>query len=953
MSDSLSDLPDDVRQAIAPHADAPPSVLAAIGVQIAGKREEAKGARGLSGIESTWKECEEAYLGIDDANRHEFTDARWAKPMSMDGPVTTGRKPKQTDHRSTVFLRLTSRYVDAGVAKLGEILLPADDKAFSFSEMPVPELLAAKEDASQVVHSGLGAPLTRPLAQGEAAPAPAPAPAPPLAALPAPAPAPVPGQASQAPAPPGASSALPAAPPAPSLAQSAVPAAPAPPRVPLTVKDFAIEAIEMARKKAKAAETRIYDWMTQTHYRAEIRKVICDAARIGVGVLKAPTPQSKRVMAITESRDGGVDLQIKEKIIPAAVWVDPWNIFPDPACGENIHDGDFVFERDHMSARQLRALRKLPGYIGPQIDKVLEEGPNKVNSEGDGRGSGSSSEGRAGRTTLQKGRFEVWYFYGALTKDEMQAIDQAAGKNTREATGQDDAACDGAGESHVIVTLINDSLVRATINPLDSGSFPYHSMPWQRRAQHWAGVGVAEQMRTPQKVTNAALRALLNNAGKSAGSQFVVDQGAIRPADDNWTITPDKIWYKTNDGPADVRQSFMAIQIPNVTQELMQIITLGERFAEETTSIPLIAQGQSGATTPDTFGAAQLQNNNANQLLRSIGYAFDDYITEPVIRQYYEWLLLDPDVPNEEKGEFQIDAHGSIALVERAIQDQSIAQMGNMAANPIYGIDPKKWAKLFLKSKRLNPEAVQYTEEEQQKMAAAPPPEAPAVTVAKIVQDTQLKLGVMKQTADQQTTQAEGQIAAAAHVLEGGKAQIEQTRVHGELTIKAHELEMRREVALMDYANRQKISLDQAKAQLAKTAMQLSTERELNAANNAHEMRKHRTPQPASPAGRAVRTTPPVQAPGRAANGHGFDQSTLRSDWGAVVDDPFTLTEHDKAQGLWRRLEAHLEDRLADARKRNDAALTEPETASLRGEIRCLKRIIALGDDRPMTGDEE
>lgn len=71
------------------------------------------------------------------------------------------------------------------------------------------------------------------------------------------------------------------------------------------------------------------------------------------------------------------------------------------------------------------------------------------------------------------------------------------------------------------------------------------------------------------------------------------------------------------------------------------------------------------------------------------------------------------------------------------------------------------------------------------------------------------------------------------------------------------------------------------------------------------------------------------------------------------MDDPFTLTEHDKAQGLWRRLEAHLEDRLADARKRNDAALTEPETASLRGEIRCLKRIIALGDDRPMTGDEE
>lgn len=841
MSDALSDLPDDVREAIEPHVDASSSILDAIGVQIAQKREEAKDARSSNDIEATWLECDEAYFGVDDANRHEMS-ARWSKPMSSDGPVTTGRRSKSTDHRSTVFLRLTSRYVDAGVAKLSEILLPADEKAFSFSEMPVPELIAAKEDASQVVHSGLGAPLTRPLAPGEAPPPAAP-PAPP-------APPPAAAPAAAAPAPPGAPPAPPPAPGAPPD-PNAAPAPPgaaqvAPPRVPLTVKDFAVEAIELARKKAKAAETRIYDWMTQTQYRAEIRKVIYDAARIGVGVLKAPVPVSKRVMALLETKDG-IELTIKEKIVPAGVWVDPWNIFPDPACGENIQDGDYVFERDHMSARQVRGLKKLPGYIASQIDKVLEEGPDKANTEGDGRGGAKN-----------KGRFTIWYFNGSLTKDEMTAIDQAAGKTP---TPGDDTS-----DVYVIVTLINDSVVRATINPLDSGSFPYHSMPWQRRAGHWAGIGVAEQMRTPQKVTNAALRALLNNAGKSAGSQFVVDQGAIRPADGNWTITPDKIWYKTNDGPADVRQSFMAIQIPNVTNELMQIITLGERFAEETTSIPLIAQGQSGATTPDTFGAAQLQNNNANQLLRSIGYAFDDYITEPVIRQYYEWLLLDPDVPNEEKGEFQIDAHGSIALVERAIQDQSIAQMGNMAANPLYGLDPKKWVRLFLKSKRLNPDDVMYSEEEQAKLDAAPPPEAPAVQVAKINADTQIKLGVMQQTSDQQTAQAEGQIAAAAHTLEVGTAQTEQQRVHGELTIKANQIEMDHQRALLLYANQQKISLDAAKAELAKTAMQLQTERALNAQNNAHEMRKHRTPQPQSP-------KPPVQAPGRAANGQAFAQS--------------------------------------------------------------------------------
>src|ERR1019366_8212096 len=143
-------------------------------------------------------------------------------------------------------------------------------------------------------------------------------------------------------------------------------------------------------------------------------------------------------------------------------------------------------------------------------------------------------------------------------------------------------------ESHIIVTLINDSVVRATINPLDSGSFPYHSMPWQRRSGHWAGVGVAEQMRAPQRVVNAALRALLNNAGKSAGSQLFLRQNAFRPGDGNWTITPDKIWYLTADGSDDIRKDFSVIGIPNVTEELTNIITLAERFAEEVTSIPLI-----------------------------------------------------------------------------------------------------------------------------------------------------------------------------------------------------------------------------------------------------------------------------------------------------------------------------------------------------------------------------
>ena len=66
----------------------------------------------------------------------------------------------------------------------------------------------------------------------------------------------------------------------------------------------------------------------------------------------------------------------------------------------------------------------------------------------------------------------------------------------------------------------------------------------------------------------------------------------------------------------------------------------------------------------------------------------------------------------------------------------------------------------------------------------------------------------------------------------------------------------------------------------------------------------------------------------------------------------FQLTDGEKSHPLWARLKAHLEDRLAAARVRNDdPAMLADQTAALRGRIGCLKSIIALGDE-PLPVDD-
>lgn len=814
------DTPDEVRVLIAPYLEPDHKGLDAIGSAIAAKRSEAVKARLESGIELTWIAAEEAYIGIDDANRSEVNAAGgYTKSMSRDGPLTSNAGPK-TDankHSSTAFVRLTARYVDAGAAKLGEILLPLDDKAFSITETPVPELIKGKDDEREVLLDD-GAPAMR-------APMPNEMPNPAGPALPQP-----PGVAPAAVGAPAGGGAVPPA------------AGAVAPEVPIKVKDLAKEKIARAREKAKRAEEIIFDWMIESQFPAEARKAIFDGARIGVGVLKGPF--SKATRHVVAKGDGkGLEIMVRDDVKPGVRCVDPWNVFPDPACGEVIANGSYCFERDFLSERQVRDLKKVPNYIKRQVDKVLLEGP-KTSTEATHRKPGETEE-------QKRHQFEVWYFTGTLSRADMECIYQAIGKPL---TNKD--MPEGATEAFAIVTMINDTVIRASFNPLDSGAINYHNCPWQRRSGYWAGIGIGEQVVTPQRMVNAATRAMLNNAGKSAGSQIIVNRDAVVPADGDWTMVPDKFWWLSGDETSQtVEQAFGLFQIPNVTPQLMTIVQYALRLAEESTSIPLITQGQSGPTQPQTFGAAQLQNNNANQLLRSIGYNWDDFITEPLVRQFYEWLLLDPNVPTDAKGDFSINAHGSAALVERAIQDDILAQLLPLSLQPAYKLDPAMTMAELLKAKRFDPRNFKRSDEEQEQVDAQPPPKAPQVQAAEI-----------RAASDKEKTA----------VVEANKKDI----ATAELQVEVMDINKRHELAMLEYANARGISVQDAKVELATTAMQLETQRELAGKDReaqqqdggGGQVRPQRRvrPQRSRPAPQVA--TAAIEPAGRAPNGQAFQQ---------------------------------------------------------------------------------
>lgn len=684
------------------------------------KRDEAIEARRLSGIEEDWREDEDHYEGIDDANRDLYRNR--GKPLSPEGGSD---KDKEQVVRSRIFMNITRSYVDAAAAKVADMLLPTDDQNWGIEPTPIPTLTKNKKS-----NDPLMAPNCQPVMSSDDA-----------------------GNPKQ-----------------------------------MTVGEHAEQIIEVARVAAKAAETRIDDWLKESRYNHETRKVIESCARLGTGVIKGPYPVAREHGKV--SKEGGLTSIVRKmELFPESSNIDCWDLYPDPSCGNNIHNGSYIFEKGRLTKRGLEDLKQDTSYIAEMIDVCIEEGPQKKNLE----------ERDAERQSLNldnKSQYDIWYYTGFISPEDMEAAGCPCGEREESIPAT--------------VMMINDRVVKAAVNPLDSGAFPYDVMNWQERDGYWAGIGVSRQIRTPQRMLNAAVRNIMDNAGLMSGPQIVMKRGIIEPADGVWQITPRKLWYMLEDAVGKVEDAFAAVNIPAMQDQLFNIVQFAIKMAEDVTGLPMLLQGQQGKA-PETVGGMQMLNNNASTVMRRIARTYDDKVTEPHISRYYEWLLLDPEVPESEKGDYKIVAKGSSALVERDIQNQTIAQMGAMVVNPTFGINPQKWIAEYFKSQRLNPALFMYTEDElkaMQEQAAANPPQDPRqITAQAQIEATKIRTEGMVQV-----SQANTQEKMTQREIDLQDAREE--RASRELLAR-----MAYDTKIMELADKRDLTIQQIKAQLADTAM--------------------------------------------------------------------------------------------------------------------------------------
>ncbi len=591
--------------------------------------------------------------------------------------------------------------------------------------------------------------------------------------------------------------------------------------VPLTNADLAKQKVDAAKASWDKARTQIDDWLKECSYNAELRKAIHDLARIGTAVMKGPFPVSKIAKAV-KAGEVGAQLHIEQKIVPASRRVDPWCFYPAANCGEDIKNGSHCFERDSITRAKLRDLKQEGlGYIPEQIDLCLEEGA---------MASISGAKKTSTNNTQDSDLYEIWYFEGQVTGKDLK-----------------DASCDCKDEDEVyncVITMVNERIIKAALSHMDSGEFSYDVAVWQRKSGLWIGDGVGRQGRTAQKGLNAAVRNLMDNAGQSSRPHKVINKKAIRPGANPWE------WEWMGDADASqVGHAMMFFNVPSMQVELMNIINYFQKMFEDSTGLPMLLQGNLG-NAPDTVGGMEMLQNNAGIVPRNIVRMLDDKFTEPQIRKYYEYLLIYGE-DEEAKGDFDIHARGSSALMERASQDQFLLQVAQFVMNPAFELDPILYMEELLKSKRINPARLKLTDEKKKELAGRQPPEDPRITAAKItaqgwVQREQLE-----------SKQVNDRLAAEAH-LQMNEMSFEASEADKDRQMKMAIELINSQIASAELTSVEKQVLEKLKVSLANTTMKLNLTKDLAVAG--HMMANHQK-QPA---------TPVIEPVGRAPNGQAF-----------------------------------------------------------------------------------
>lgn len=412
---------------------------------------------------------------------------------------------------------------------------------------------------------------------------------------------------------------------------------------------------EMTQKSAEAMTRIMRDQLLHGRWKQAFREFVHDFVTYPIGIMKYEVKNEVKTV-FNEDENGQWIVATETKLQDTWRRVNPYNFYPAPKI-KDVEDGD-ICEKISFTRKQLTAMIGVEGYNAEEIRAVLEEF---------GMGGLKDWETKDFYDLNYESSDDNNTTYGmsSLTIDAVEFHGSVQGKMLRE-WGMTDIK-DDLAEMDIWAILIGNHVIMAQLNPHPLGHKPYQTCSYERDPDSIWGKGISQKVRHSQLDACQNRRALLNNISLSSGPQVMVNQSYLSPTEDLTAIYPYKIWKMRRSKQAetmDVGNVFRFFQPASHSLELMQTIQFFSNEADEDSGIPKVAEGaisNSFNNAASTASGLSMILDNASRNLRDVIANVDTYVIQRQIDDLYMLNMLDPNVPNEAKGDLVVRARGILS----------------------------------------------------------------------------------------------------------------------------------------------------------------------------------------------------------------------------------------------------------------------------------------------------
>lgn len=479
-----------------------------------------------------------------------------------------------------------------------------------------------------------------------------------------------------------------------------------------------------AKRRAEAMSGEIDDQLTETRYIERVADCILSGALYGSGWLKGPTSERRRITAWQPDEQGGWSLQQVEEFKPSIDFVSIWDCYPDPIDARSVQDLEGMFQRYDMRRADVRGLAKQPGFDAQTIAEYLLATP-----EGDaGKTEHWESALREIRTEDQgtipntrRRRYEVVEYTGYVDGQMLEecGVELAPPDAPEELRNQARNM-----EWKANVWFLGETVIKASLMPYDDETVDtYHLFTPERTEGHLYGTSLPSKMRDPQKIYNAALRAMMDNVGVIAGPMLEANVDLLTPAQQaaGVRVGGRQVIYRNGTSTRAGYPALREYKFDAHINEFLDLMEMAKQQADDATAQPSYYTSGTGEAegAGETASGLSMLMGAANLVTKDAVRNYDLGVTKPLIRAMYNWNMQFSE-REDIRGDFKVEATGSTALVAKELRAQQLDNLAQTTLNPADDpyIKRREMLEERFRTRDLDPDRFLRTEEEVQEMLA-------------------------------------------------------------------------------------------------------------------------------------------------------------------------------------------------------------------------------------------